>query len=87
MAFRIFLCTPPDGDMPPEPQSPLVTSEAASGNATGVSENFDPRWNTGLRLQDSPEVRAGGTFMIFRIVHRISSLPRIAKVQLVASLG
>ena len=87
MAFRILLCTLPVGDTPPEPQSPHVAFEVASGNATGVPENFDPRWNTGLRLQDSPEVRAGGTFMIFRGVHRISSPARIAKVQLVASPG
>ena len=87
MAFRIFLCTLPVGDTPSEPQSPHVASEAASGNATGVPENFVPRWNTGFRLQDSPEVRAGGTFIIFRVAHWMCSPAQIAKVQLVASLG
>ena len=87
MASRIFICTLPVGDAPPEPKSHLVTSEAASGNATGVLEHFVPRWNTGLRLQGSPEVRVGGTLMTFRVAHRISSLARIAKVQLVVSLG
>ena len=87
MASRILICTLPIGDTPQEPQSPHVASEAASRNATGVLEHFVPRWNTGLRLQGSPEVRVGGTLMTFRVAHRISSLARIAKVQLLVSLG
>ena len=87
MAFRIFLCTPPDGDTPPEPQSPHVAFEAASGNATGVPENFVPRRKTGLQWQSPPQTRAGETGTILRFAHRMSSPARISKVQANASLG